>query len=120
MEYAHGIRRLILNRNVPGFFGIVRSEVEIAAAATARNVNAHTNSRMQRHPRIRTSLYFFGFHVEGLAHLAEAAGLQAAVADDMGGDLQFSPVSERIDLCIDSVRLAPQLDMHSSGKKKST
>jgi hypothetical protein len=56
-------------------------------------------------------VYLFGLDIECLPDFAEAAWLQAPVADDVSGDLDLLPIGVRLDACVKASRGSAYLDV---------
>ena len=86
----------------PSFFrGVVRSW----------RVNAKPYAGMNRHSLAGCRGYLFRLDIKCLPDLAEAARLQPPVAGDVGGDLEFLPVSIRLDARVKVSRGSAHLDV---------
>ena len=84
----------------------------------ARGIDAQSDPGVNWFRFARRRLDLFRFDVDGLSDFVETAVLQAAVACDVGDDLEFLTVCVGIDGCVETWRGFSQLNVESASEEK--
>jgi len=94
-----------------GFFGsrIIR----------ARAINAEADAGVYGCALARLGLHLFGFEVDGLFDFVEAALLQVAVTQDVGGDQEFLAIGVRLNAGVEARGSSARLHVKRTGEEKS-